>query len=111
MSFIKILIYCTKNGRAPFSKWKDSLDEKTRAIVRTRIDRVRLGNFGDSKRIKNGNGIWELRIAYGPGYRIYFGKRKSTIIVLLTGGDKGSQKQDIKKTKQYWLEAEELFNE
>jgi len=111
MSFIKILIYQTKNGRAPFSKWKDSLDEKTRAIVRTRIDRVRLGNFGDCKRIKDGNGIWELRISYGAGYRIYFGKRKSTIVVLLTGGDKKSQNRDITQAKQYWLEAEELFNE
>ncbi|TET35293.1 type II toxin-antitoxin system RelE/ParE family toxin [Candidatus Dependentiae bacterium] len=111
MSFIKIFIYRTKNGRVPFSKWKDSLDEKTRAIVRTRLDRVRLGNFGDSKRIKDGNGIWELRISYGPGYRIYFGKMKTTLVILLVGGNKGSQKRDIEKAKQYWLETEESFHE
>ena len=111
MSFINILIYRTKNGSAPFLKWQNTLDEKVRAIVRTRIDRIRLGNFGDSKRIKDGNGIWELRISYGSGYRIYFGKRKTTLVIFLVGGDKGSQKRDIAKAQQYWLEAEELFDE
>ena len=91
MDILKIIIYTTCTGKRPFSDWRDKLDVKARAIVRTRIDRVRVGNFGDCKPIKNGDGIWELRIDYGPGYRVYFGKKGGMIVVLLVGGDKGSQ--------------------
>ena len=108
MSLIKIIVYTTKTGKSPFFDWRDKLDIKTRAIIRTRLDRVALGNFGDSKPIKNGNGICELRIDYGPGYRIYFGTKNMCIIVLLIGGDKSSQNRDIAKAKQYWLESKEL---
>ena len=58
--------------------------------------------------IKNGNGICELRIDYGPGYRIYFGKKGMLTIILLIGGDKKTQDRDIAKAKQYWLQCEEL---
>jgi putative addiction module killer protein len=67
-----------------------------------------LGNFGDSKIIKGGDGIWELRINFGPGYRVYFGKKGTTIIILLLGGNKGTQERDIIKAKKYWLEYKEL---
>ena len=73
----------------------------------TRIGRVRLGNFGDCKYIIGSNGIWELRLDYGPGYRVYFGKEGTTIIVLLMGGEKRSQNRDIAKAKKYWLEYKE----
>lgn len=63
-----------------------------------------MGNFGDAKMIKGGEGIWELRIDYGPGYRVYFGKQGATIVILLTGGDKKSQNRDIAKAKRYWLD-------
>lgn len=109
MSLIKILFYTTDTGKSPFSDWVKKLDPNTRAIVRTRIDRVSLGNFGDSKQIKDGNGTWELRIDYGPGYRVYFGKKGTTIVVLLLGGNKSSQTRDITKAKQYWLTCKELL--
>ena len=105
MSTLKIAIYTTRTGRKPFSDWRTQLDKTARAIIRTRIDRVSLGNFGDSKPIKNGDGVWELRINFGPGYRIYFGKIGNAIVVLLAGGDKGSQSRDIEKAKRYWLEC------
>lgn len=78
-----------------------------RAVVIKRLDRIKLGNFGDAKRIKNGNGIWELRIDHGPGYRIYFGQEEGRIVILLMGGNKKSQQRDITKAKQYWLQYKE----
>jgi putative addiction module killer protein len=70
-----------------------------------------LGNFGDCKLIKGGEGVSELRIDYGPGYRIYFGKDKATIVALLIGGNKGSQTRDIAKAKRYWLDYKESLDE
>jgi putative addiction module killer protein len=107
MKLIKIIIYATATGKEPFSDWQDELDKKMRAIVRNRLDRIVLGNFGDAKMIKGGGGIWELRIDHGPGYRIYFGKQGSTVVILLTGGDKKSQNRNITKAKQYWLRSKE----
>lgn len=104
MGIIKIIIYSTSTGNEPYSTWEDQLDTKTQAKVKNRLDRIRLGNFGDAKVIKGCEGIHELRIDYGPGYRIYFGKQGTTIVILLTGGDKGSQNRDIAKAKRYWLD-------
>ena len=104
---MKVIIYSTSTGKSPFIKWLEDLDVKTRTIIKSRIDRIRLGNFGDTKPIKNGQGIRELRIKYGPGYRIYYGVQGTTIIVILMGGDKGSQNRDIEKAKRYWLEYKE----
>jgi putative addiction module killer protein len=59
--------------------------------------------------IKGGEGVWELRIDYGPGYRIYFGKKGTTIVILLTGRDKKSQDRDIAKAKKYWLDCKDLI--
>ena len=102
MGLLKIAIYSTPSGKAPFSEWQNTLDIPTRALIKTRISRVKLGNFGDCKSV--GDGIRELRINYGPGYRIYFGMQGSTLVILLTGGDKRSQLRDIAKAKKYWLE-------
>ncbi len=111
MSLIKIINYSTPSNKEPLTDWFDDLDFKTQSVVIERMARVRLGNFGDCKYIKNGDGIWELRIDYGPGYRIYFGKQKTTIIILLLGGDKKSQSRDITKAKRYWLEYKESLHE
>lgn len=111
MSTIKIIIYTTSSGRAPFITWLEKLDMNTRAIIRTRLDRLTLGNFGDCKVIKNSLGVMELRIAYGPGYRVYYGLQKAAIVIILVGGDKGSQDRDIEKAKQYWLNYKETVNE
>jgi putative addiction module killer protein len=102
MSMLKLITYTTSTGKEPFTAWVDGLDAKERTIVFARLARIRLGNFGDCKAIKEGEGILELRIDYGPGYRIYLGRKGITIIVLLIGGDKGSQAKDIMKAKQYW---------
>ena len=108
MSITKIVIYTTQTGKAPFKEWLEKLDGKTRGITRTRIDRVRLGNFGDCKVLKDGEGVSELRISFGAGYRVYFGRDGRTLIVLLVGGDKSSQKRDITKAKEYWRAYKEL---
>jgi len=68
------------------------------AIIRRRITRLELGNFGDTKMI--GDGVGELRIDFGPGYRLYFTRRGQKLVILLCGGDKGSQARDIAKAKQ-----------
>lgn len=93
--------YVTRDGKCPFNEWLDSLqDRKTRARVRTRINRIRLGNLGDYKSV--GGGVLELRVDYGPGYRIYFGQVGTKLVILLCGGDKGSQSEDIRKAIEYW---------
>ena len=68
----------------------------------TRIDRLRFGNFGDCKSV--GGGVFELRIHFGPGYRVYFGVVGTDVVILLLGGDKTSQKKDIKMAHKYWKE-------
>lgn len=110
-SLIKILFYITDSGKQPFVEWLAKRDVKVKAIVAARLARVRLSNFGDSKLIKKGEGVWELRISFGPGYRIYFGKHGKEIVVLLTGGDKGSQSRDITKAKEYWQKYKEDYYE
>lgn len=93
--------YTTEDGRCPFEDWLSSLrDVEGRAIVRKRLNRVRLGNLGNTRSI--GDGVWELKIDFGPGYRVYFGEDGPRIVVLLMGGDKGSQERDILKAKEYW---------
>ena len=78
-----------------FAKWLDNLrDIKAKARVLVRIERLATGNVGDVKPV--GEGISEMRIDYGPGYRVYFTKRGSEVIILLAGGDKSSQSGDIK---------------
>jgi putative addiction module killer protein len=68
------------------------------------LRRVAFGNFGDCKSLKGGDGVSELRINYGPGYRIYYGVCNRALILLLVGGDKSDQKKDIEKAKSYWNE-------
>ena len=96
-----VLTYVKVDGSAPFNDWLEALkDRKARAIIRTRINRVRLGNLGDCKSV--GEGVNELRIKFGAGYRVYFGQEGDMIVILLSGGDKSSQNRDIDRAKQYW---------
>ena len=99
MDEIQIEIYQESSGKCPFLNWQNALSKEARALVTTRLTRIRVGNFGDCKSFE---GIHELRIHYGPGYRIYFGKKSRTIVILLCGGDKSTQKKDIKKAKIFW---------
>jgi len=95
--------YETPDGREPFEEWLDSVkDKNTQALVIQRIDRLCLGNFGDCRNL--GEGIYELRIHYGPGYRVYFGDMDGIIVILLCGGSKTTQSQDINKARKYWQE-------
>jgi len=98
--------YITKDKKDPFGDWFESLkDAKTKATIDVRIGRLRLGNFGDAKGV--GQGICELRMHFGPGYRIYYGLEGNAVILLLCGGDKGSRKRDIKKAVALWNEYKE----
>lgn len=82
-----------------FAKWLDELsDLRGRARILARIERLRGGNFGDWKSL--GDGVGELRVDSGPGYRVYFTRVGSEIVVLLAGGDKSSQARDIRKAKE-----------
>lgn len=105
---INISSYVTPRGKVPFDDWLDNLDKKTKMIIRSRLDRIVLGNFGDCTPIENG--ISELRIFYGPGYRVYFGQYRKNIVILLIGGDKGTQSKDISKAKKYWAEYRSLHD-
>lgn len=82
-----------------FRKWRARLkDQRVKALIASRLDRLAFGHTGDAEPV--GQGISELRIHYGPGYRIYFRRHKDTIIILLCGGNKSSQAKDIKTAKQ-----------
>ncbi|MCR9123499.1 MAG: type II toxin-antitoxin system RelE/ParE family toxin [Phyllobacteriaceae bacterium] len=81
-----------------FRRWYEGLkDLRAQARIDARIRRVSLGNFGDVKSV--GDGVSELRVPYGPGYRVYFVRRGDRIVLLLCGGDKSSQKRDIAQAK------------
>lgn len=97
----EIKIFQADSGDVPFSSWLKTLrDVQARAIIRSRLNRLRLGNFGDSKSV--GDGVFELRIKFGPGYRIYFADDGLSVILILWGGDKSSQDSDILKAKLFW---------
>ena len=101
--------YITPDGRNPFAEWLSSLRDLNAVVkIEQRLDRVRLGNLGNTKSV--GEGACELKIDFGPGYRVYFGQFGSTIVLVLCGGDKSSQEQDIRKAKEYWKEYEEREN-
>jgi putative addiction module killer protein len=104
-----LLLYATELEEAPFSLWLDSLqDLKTRARIKKRLDRLRLGNLGDYKSV--GEGVFELRIDCGPGYRVYYGNVDLTIILLLCGGNKDTQEKDIDLAKQFWNDFKKREN-
>ncbi len=82
-----------------FENWFNNLkDKRAKVRIQARIDRVEMGNLGDVSPV--GDGVSELRIFYGPGYRVYFVQKGLTVVILLTGGDKGSQESDITKAKK-----------
>jgi putative addiction module killer protein len=97
----KLVEYVDPAGVIPFRRWFGALrDSKIQAIIDARLTRLRLGNLGLCRSV--GGGVIELKIDYGPGYRVYLGQDGDTVVVLLIGGDKKSQAADIKRAKQYW---------
>ncbi len=97
--------YLTAANKKPFKEWLDGIDIGARAKIRIRLDRVRLGNLGKNRSV--GEGVYELKIDYGPGYRVYYALNGKTVVLLLLGGDKSSQKKDIIQAKAYWQDHKE----
>lgn len=98
---VTVLEYVTPEGQIPFREWLRALrDSQARARIRVRLNRIRLGNFGDCASV--GAGVSEVRVPYGPGYRVYFGREGTAVVLLLCGGDKRSQPRDIKLAQRYW---------
>ncbi|HBQ21592.1 MAG: hypothetical protein A2Z91_02455 [Deltaproteobacteria bacterium GWA2_38_16] len=97
---IKIIIFGNIKNREPYSVWIETLDIVTQAKIYAYVDRIALG--GGRKNLKPvGDGVFEIKIDYGPGYRVYFGRSKNQMILLL-GGDKSSQDKNIQKAKEFW---------
>src|SRR5207302_5603838 len=91
---MQILHYLTAEGRDLFQNWLDRLrDMRARIAIQRRVDRVVLGNFGDHRFCREG--VWELRIDVGAGYRVYYAQEEQTVVLLLCGGDKRTQGVDI----------------
>jgi len=102
-------VYKTPAGKEPFTEWLRSLKDKTiKYRIVTRLDRLETGSLGDYKNL--GDGINELRMQFGAGYRVYFAIIGKQLIILLHGGDKASQRNDIKLAKQYLKEIEKGLN-
>jgi len=92
--------YVAANGKRPFAEWLYSLrDRDAAARIQIRLERLRFGNFGDSRFL--GSGLSELRIDAGPGYRVYFTLDGGSVVLLLCGGDKRTQQKDINRARQY----------
>lgn len=100
----KILYYQTDAGKVPVRDWLffGKLDKEARNIILERLHRVSLGNPGHWRSL--GKGVYELKIDYGPGYRVYYGNVGKEIVLLLCGGSKRSQNQDIKTALEYWAD-------
>jgi len=93
--------YQTSTGAQPFVEWLQSLgDRQARARIEARLARATVGNLGDVEPV--GEGVLELRIDWGPGYRVYFARPGKVIVLLLCGGDKRTQQKDIKRAKSYF---------
>ena len=105
----QVRIYADVNGNEPFTAWlKGVKDKQGRKRILARLRRIESGNFGDFKFL--GDGVYELRLFFGPGYRVYFGQANDILIILLCGGDKSGQAQDISEAKAYWKEYLENAN-
>jgi putative addiction module killer protein len=96
----EIRYYVTPGGYAPFAGWFEDLDLVARAKVTRAVARLGQGNFSNVKSV--GEGVLELRIDFGPGYRVYFGRDGETLVILLTGGTKKRQQRDIDTAHAYW---------
>jgi putative addiction module killer protein len=96
----EILVYRNRAGQSPYLEWLDALDWKTQERILNRIARMKRGQFGDFKALDVR--LYELRLFFGPGYRVYFGEHKGSVILLLNGGDKSTQKKDVKAAKECW---------
>jgi len=100
--------YLTDRGASPFREWLARLDVTARARIQARVLRFETGNLGDHRSV--GDGVWEARCDFGPGHRIYFGRAGSAVVLLLFGGDKSTQRADIRRAQEYWANYLEAIN-
>lgn len=97
----EVQTYLSPNGQDPYAQWLAALaDRQARARVLVRVGRMAAGNFGDCKPIAEG--VWELRIDWGPGYRVYYAQAGKRLVLLLAGGDKRTQQADITAALANW---------
>lgn len=97
---MELRIYTNSEGHAPFEHWLNALqDRQARAKIRARLARVEAGNLGDCKPLRDG--VMEMRIDYGPGYRVYLSRNGPVVVLLLCGSDKGEQQRAIRQAIEY----------
>jgi putative addiction module killer protein len=96
----EVRYYLSEDGRSLFAEWFEALDSAARVRVATAIERLEAGNISGLKSV--GGGILELRIFFGPGYRVYLGREKADLIIVLAGGTKQRQQKDIKAARLLW---------
>jgi putative addiction module killer protein len=97
---VEIREYLDLAGRSPFAEWFDSLNARAAAKITTALVRLEQGNFSNAKGV--GAGVYECRIDFGPGYRVYFGKDGATLVIVLGGGSKKRQNRDIQSALDHW---------
>jgi putative addiction module killer protein len=97
---VEVREYLDPGGRSPFAEWLDGLNAQAAAKVATAITRMGLGNFSNAKGL--GGGVYEYKVDFGPGYRIYFGKDGEVLVILLGGGTKKRQQKDIDSAIARW---------
>src|SRR6476661_3537383 len=97
---LTILESLDRDGASPLAKWFATLDGKAAAKITTAVRRLELGNFSNVKGV--GAGVFEYRVDFGPGYRVYFGKDGETLVILVAGGTKKRQAQDIALAQERW---------
>jgi putative addiction module killer protein len=102
MPELEIRSFVDRDGRVPFQAWVDSLDKQAQAKIATALSRLAQGNRSQVKGL--GSGVAELRLDWGPGYRIYFGQDGATLVILLAGGTKRRQDDDIATAKARWAD-------
>ena len=103
MPAYQIRRFLSVDGRDPFAEWRGSIpDSRAQIAIDRRLHRMELGNFGDHRSCREG--VWELRIDLGPGYRVYYALEGRTVVLLLGGGTKRTQEKDIAKACNYWTE-------
>ena len=98
-----ITVYETENRKEPYTEWVESLDQNASIRIDARLTRIeKNGNMGDCEPV--GDGVFELKLDFGPGYRIYFGYETDKMLILLLGGYKKGQQKNIDKAREYWRE-------
>ena len=106
---IEVREYIDAEGRSPYARWFNRLNIQAAAKVATVLVRMAHGNLSNTKGV--GGGVFECRINFGPGYRVYFGKDGETLIILLGGGTKNRQQNDIEAARDLWREYRRRIHE